>query len=352
MKEPKKASRANHRLSRDLDRAWDLLEAGELAQAHRLAEGLRGSTPDSPDVLLLLAACARAQEQDDEALEFLESAIALDPNWAEPELFAAELLAEREQLQEALAHAQRGLNKAESEEPVGPDRLNALALTAGLQLDLELAGDARETLSRLPPAVDAQANPDVAREIAQLFLELDEAAAARVWFERAVTLDEQDADAWHGIGLAAELTGDESGKRKAWLQTLDLDADQDRELPELLSEKQTADVAESALAELPAGARRLLANIPILIADRPARADVETGLDPRLLGLFAGTAYPEVSSLGGTPHLTQILLFRRNLERVAFDEDELKAEIRTTLLHETGHFFGLDEDDLHHIGLG
>ena len=92
--------------------------------------------------------------------------------------------------------------------------------------------------------------------------------------------------------------------------------------------------------------------MPILITDRPDRSDVATGLDPRLLGLFAGTAYPEVSSLGGTPQLTQILLFRRNLERVAFDEEELRAEIRTTLLHETGHFFGLSEDDLHEIGLG
>jgi predicted Zn-dependent protease with MMP-like domain/Tfp pilus assembly protein PilF len=352
MKESTKGSKANHRLSRDLDRGWDLLEAGELAQAHRLAEGLRARAPESPDVLLLLAACARAQEQDDEALQFLESAIALDPDWAEPELFAAELLAERDELEEALEHARSALSKAGSEEPAGPDRLNALALTGGLQLDLERPGEARETLSRLPPAGDAQASSDLAREIAQLFLDLDEAEDARGWFERAVALDEQDADAWHGMGLAAELTGDEPAKRQAWLQTLDLDAAQDQELPELLSEKQAADVAESALAELPAGARRLLANIPILITDRPARADVETGLDPRLLGLFAGTAYPEVSSLGGTPHLTQILLFRRNLERVAFDEDELRAEIRTTLLHETGHFFGLSEEDLHHIGLG
>jgi predicted Zn-dependent protease with MMP-like domain len=181
---------------------------------------------------------------------------------------------------------------------------------------------------------------------------VDDHATAGAWFQRAVDLDEHDADAWHGIGLAAELAGDESAKRKAWLQTLALDTEQDEELPELLSEKQAAEIAEEALAELPEGARRLLADVPILITDRPARSDVESGLDPRLLGLFAGVAYPEVSSLGGTPQLTQILLFRRNLERVAFDEDELRAEIRTTLLHETGHFFGLSEADLHQIGLG
>ena len=45
------------------------------------------------------------------------------------------------------------------------------------------------------------------------------------------------------------------------------------------------------------------------------------------------------------------LLFRKNLERVAGDADELREEIRTTLLHETGHFFGMDEDDLAGVGL-
>ena len=54
--------------------------------------------------------------------------------------------------------------------------------------------------------------------------------------------------------------------------------------------------------------------------------------------------------LGGTPQLTQILLFRRNLERVAQDEEELREEIRTTLLHETGHFFGMTEKDLDDVG--
>ena len=129
-------------------------------------------------------------------------------------------------------------------------------------------------------------------------------------------------------------------------ETLKLDAADDAELPESLSEAADGRGGRGGAGRAAPRARRLLANVPILIADRPARNDVATGLDPRLLGLFAGTAYPEVSALGGTPQLTQILLFRRNLERVAEDEEELRDEIRTTLLHETGHFFGMSEDDL------
>jgi predicted Zn-dependent protease with MMP-like domain len=106
------------------------------------------------------------------------------------------------------------------------------------------------------------------------------------------------------------------------------------------------------LRELPEAARRLIGNVPILVVDLPARDEVEHGLDPRLLGLFAGSAYSDASSVGGAPQVTQILLFRKNLERMTLDAEELREEIRITLLHETGHFFGMSEDDLADVGLG
>ena len=121
---------------------------------------------------------------------------------------------------------------------------------------------------------------------------------------------------------------------------------------ERLTEEEFVEVAEAALAELPDRARALLEDVPILVADAPSGEDVRAGLDPRLLGLFTGLPYPDHSSLGGPPQLTQILLFRRNLERVTLDADELREEIRITLIHETGHFFGLSEDELHEMGLG
>jgi predicted Zn-dependent protease with MMP-like domain len=49
--------------------------------------------------------------------------------------------------------------------------------------------------------------------------------------------------------------------------------------------------------------------------------------------------------------LTEIVLFRKNIERVAHDSETLKEEVRATLLHEAGHFFGLDERALAELGL-
>ena len=48
----------------------------------------------------------------------------------------------------------------------------------------------------------------------------------------------------------------------------------------------------------------------------------------------------------------RILLFKRNLEKVAQSRSELIEQIQTTVKHEIGHYLGLDEDDLDRLGLG
>jgi predicted Zn-dependent protease with MMP-like domain/Tfp pilus assembly protein PilF len=337
-------------LDADLDHAWDLLERGDAAGARAIGDQLRKAVPEAPEPFMLLAGCAREDGDASGALAFLQQAAALDPEWAEPDLRAAELLSEDpEATAEALRRASSALDKAEEES----EFLDAIALKAGLELDLDREEAARETLEQLPPpAAASEMAPEIGREIAHLFLALEEPATARQWLDELLKANPEDADAWHALGLAAEAAQDEPAKRRAWLKTFELDAQEDADTDERLSEAEVAEEAEQALTELPARARQLLENVPVLIADRPSRKDIEEGLDPRLLGLFAGSAYPETSSLGAAPQLTQILLFRYNLERVAADEDELREEIRTTLLHETGHFFGMDEDDLDEVGLG
>lgn len=332
----------------DMERAWDLLEEGDAAGAERLADKLDSADPGSPDVLLLLAACKRQSGDFIEALKLLEQAAEADPGWATPELWIAEILGDDlERLPDALNHAKAAVDRAEEED----EFLESLALKATLEIDLGKTKAAKATLAELPPLeAGATIAPEIAREFAHLFLETDDVAEARARFTALVEADARDAEAWHGLGLCAMVTEDEEGKRRAWLHTWDLD-DQTPLAGERLSQEQVEELAEAALEELPEQAQELLQNVPILIVDLPARDEVEKGLDPRLLGLFSGQAYPETSSVGGEPHLTQILLFRKNLERIARDEDDLREQIRITLLHETGHFFGMSEDDLGEVGL-
>jgi predicted Zn-dependent protease with MMP-like domain len=300
-------------------------------------------------VLLLQAACAREAGNVEEALALLSRTALADPEWATPEIWAAELIAgDPERLAEALDHATRALDRAEEED----EYLEALAVKAGIEVDLGKLGAARRTLAELPPPEVATASTDPAweLEVAHLLLAVGDVEQAQQRFSTLTAAHANLAEAWHGAGLAAEVLGDEEGKRQAWLRTLALDQQQPMEDP-LLSEVEMQEVAEEALGELPERARALIENVPIVIANLPVAEDVRHGLDPRLLGLFEGGAYPDASSVGGPPQLARILLFRKNLERVAADEDELRDEIRTTLLHETGHFFGMSEEDLAGVGL-
>ena len=341
-----------------VEAAWQALEGGDVTEARRLAEALDAK---SPETLLLLGACCREEEDDAQAVAILKRAAAADPDWATPELWLGEILAgDPAATAEALQHATRALDLTDDE----TEFLSAVALKAGLETEMGETEEAKRTLAELPPPEVRLEDLDLALEIADLQLALGEPEAAH---ERLLLLCEASptmADAWYALGCAAEQLDDETEKRAAWKRTWALDAapaggadvadvDGAEGEPERLPEAEVAAVAESALEELPERARALLQGIPIVIAELPAEADVSTGLDPRVLGLFSGTAHGDgATGLGGQPGLTQIVLFRRNLERAARDEDELREEIRTTLLHETGHFFGLDDAALEEIGLG
>ncbi|HEX7597232.1 MAG TPA: metallopeptidase family protein [Polyangia bacterium] len=335
-------------LDDDLQRAWDFLEAGNEPGARRLAEKLHSEDPSHPDVLLLQAACCRQNGEIETALKLLEQAAQADLSWAAPEIWTAEILAEDpDRLGEALRHATAALERAEEED----EFLDAVALKAGLEIDLGKPSAARKTLEELPPAeADAALPPALALDFAHLFLGAADVEQAGQRFQAVADADDRNADAWHGLGLCAEANDDDEAKRRAWLRVLTLDSEDPLDEP-LLSEAQMAEVAETALRELPQRVRDLIAHVPILIVDLPAADEVEHGLDPRLLGMFAGSAYADASVMGGQPQLTQILLFRKNLERAVHDEEELREQIRITLLHETGHFFGMSEEDLAEVGL-
>jgi predicted Zn-dependent protease with MMP-like domain len=128
-------------------------------------------------------------------------------------------------------------------------------------------------------------------------------------------------------------------------------------LPVGLSHAEFERVVEEALEEIPEEVRRYLANVPITVEDLPETHDLvatDPPLSPGILGLFRGSPYGAKASIGDPwSHFpSSIVLYQRNLERFAHDRDELVDEIGVTLVHEVGHFLGLDEDELWERGLG
>ncbi len=110
-----------------------------------------------------------------------------------------------------------------------------------------------------------------------------------------------------------------------------------------------AEEVARVLNALPAPLRRRAREIPVVIEDRPSIELVREGYDPDLLGLFVGGDHAADAS---DPLPPEILLFVENLwEEAAGDAAVFREEVRRTLLHELGHYLGLDEDDLAERGL-
>lgn len=334
-----------------LGQAWALLEAGDAEGARALVKTFVAEEGSEADVLLLLAACAREEGNDDEALEVLGRASARDPEWATPHLWMAELLLLQGRGVEALKHARKAVDLAEDED----EFLSAVVFRASLELESDNPAAAKAALDELPPPEVLAGTPEVAIDAAELHLSLGQPARARALVQSLIDANEDEetlADAWHTMGLVEEASGDETAKRRAWVRTHELDERLSAENETFAADAEEVQaIAASAFEELPAKARKLLQNVPILIDDRPGRDEVAEGLDPRLLGLFRGLPMPEEETMGPGPGLRQIVLYRHNLQRVAPDDMSLAEEIRVTLLHETGHFFGLDEDELEALGL-
>jgi len=108
---------------------------------------------------------------------------------------------------------------------------------------------------------------------------------------------------------------------------------------------------EATLAALPAPLRERARALPVTCELRPNAAHRRDGIEPDTLGLFVGPEFADEET-SALPLPPQIILFLANLLDLA-DGDEacFRAEVRTTFLHELGHYLGLDEDDLFDRGL-
>jgi predicted Zn-dependent protease with MMP-like domain len=105
---------------------------------------------------------------------------------------------------------------------------------------------------------------------------------------------------------------------------------------------------------LPRRFREQLRNVEFVVEKRPSpellRAE---GLDPRhdtLYGIYQGVPLPDRSHLDPPLLPDKITIFAEPLLEDFPDPDELREEIRLTVLHEIAHYFGMDEDQIDELG--
>ena len=108
------------------------------------------------------------------------------------------------------------------------------------------------------------------------------------------------------------------------------------------------------LDKLPKQFRKRLHNIEIVVEERPTRdLLLSVGLDPRydtLYGLYQGIPLPDRSALYPPILPDKITIFSEPLLRDFSDPEDLREQIRTTVLHEVAHYFGFDDDEIDKLG--
>jgi predicted Zn-dependent protease with MMP-like domain len=111
-------------------------------------------------------------------------------------------------------------------------------------------------------------------------------------------------------------------------------------------------LVEEALEQLPEEFQEALENVAVMVEEEPSDDDLEgVGIDPDdpdhddLLGLYQGVPLPQRDGYySALPD--RVLVYRGPILRAAETRRQVIREIRETVQHELGHYFGLEEDEL------
>lgn len=110
-----------------------------------------------------------------------------------------------------------------------------------------------------------------------------------------------------------------------------------------VSEARFEELVEQALDQIPDAVMAKIRNVAFFV-------DESNPVHPHILGLYEGVALTERTNdfSGFIPDT--ITIYRRPLMEFCDSEEELIEQVRVTVMHEIGHYFGLDEDDLERLG--
>ena len=118
-----------------------------------------------------------------------------------------------------------------------------------------------------------------------------------------------------------------------------------------MTRRQFEQVVKEAVESLPPALREKIRNVQISVRESPDRRQVQEH-GAGLYGLYEGVSLDQRGHdfAGALPD--RITIFKRSIERDFPDRAEMTKCIRETVIHEVGHFFGLDDDDLDKLGIG
>ena len=114
-------------------------------------------------------------------------------------------------------------------------------------------------------------------------------------------------------------------------------------------------LVREAVAALPPRLLHRVQNVDIVVERRPtARDRKRAGVGPSrtLLGLYHGIPLPSRGENYNLVLPDKITIYQESIESVCLNDDHVREQVRVTVLHELGHYFGIDDERLHELGVG
>jgi predicted Zn-dependent protease with MMP-like domain len=119
-----------------------------------------------------------------------------------------------------------------------------------------------------------------------------------------------------------------------------------------VTRRQFEALVDKALRKLPKTFRQRISNIAVVVEDwADAQTLAEMGIEPpdTLYGLYRGIDLTRRDSSYGNVMPDVITIYQGPIEEDAADEREMAEIVRETVVHELGHYFGLDDETMHRI---
>jgi len=112
-------------------------------------------------------------------------------------------------------------------------------------------------------------------------------------------------------------------------------------------------LVRQAVESLPEELKARLENVAFIVEDKASETEEEWGYDEEnLLGLYHGISKKDRGFWYGNVLPDRIVIYRKPIERISSNLEELKENLRQTVIHEIGHYFGFDEEELRRLEEG
>lgn len=115
-----------------------------------------------------------------------------------------------------------------------------------------------------------------------------------------------------------------------------------------MDEKKFKQLVKEALDSLPKEFAEKLNNVAVVVEDFPTSQKLQKLRLPPwglLFGLYEGIPQTQRGIYYSSPP-DKITIYKNSIERVAKTEEQIRAQVRATVIHEIGHHFGLSDRDL------